>query len=115
MIYLCSSVRSVLKEVGRQRTKLSIHDMPTADPYNLNRFVRAQSSVYLEVLSELKNGAKASHWMWFVFPQIKGLGRSPISIEFAISSLAEARAYLCHPVLGPAIERMHPAGSLDGR
>lgn len=78
--------------------------MPTADPYNLNRFVQAQNTVYEGVLSELKNGAKVSHWMWFIFPQIKGLGRSPISIEFAISSLDEARAYLNHPVLGPRLK-----------
>ena len=74
------------------------------DPYNLERFVQAQSSVYEEVVSELKNGAKASHWMWFIFPQIKGLGRSPTSIEFAISSLDEARAYLHHPVLGARLK-----------
>jgi uncharacterized protein (DUF1810 family) len=78
--------------------------MPAADPYNLNRFVRAQNSIYEEVVSELRNGAKVSHWMWFIFPQIEGLGRSPISIEFAISSLDEARAYLNHPVLGPRLK-----------
>jgi uncharacterized protein (DUF1810 family) len=74
------------------------------DPYNLNRFVQAQDSVYEEVLSELKNGAKVSHWMWFIFPQIRGLGRSPASIEFAISSHEEARTYLQHPLLGARLK-----------
>jgi len=78
--------------------------MPATDPYNLDRFVRAQNPVYEEVLAELKNGAKVSHWMWFIFPQIKGLGRSPTSIEFAISSREEARAYLHHPLLGPRLK-----------
>jgi uncharacterized protein (DUF1810 family) len=74
------------------------------DPYDLDRFVRAQNSVYEEVLSELKNGAKVSHWMWFIFPQIKGLGRSPISIAFAISSSEEAHAYLHHSLLGARLK-----------
>jgi uncharacterized protein (DUF1810 family) len=75
-----------------------------ADPYNLERFVQAQNSVYEEVLFELKNGTKVSHWMWFIFPQIKGLGRSPTSIEFAISSREEAQAYLHHSLLGPRLK-----------
>jgi uncharacterized protein (DUF1810 family) len=75
-----------------------------ADPYNLDRFVRAQTPVYEEVLSELKNGKKVSHWMWFIFPQMKGLGRSPTSIEFSISSREEASAYLHHPLLGPRLK-----------
>jgi uncharacterized protein (DUF1810 family) len=75
-----------------------------ADPYNLERFIQAQNSVYEEVLFELKNGTKVSHWMWFIFPQIKGLGRSPTSIKFAISSRDEAHAYLSHPVLGPRLK-----------
>ncbi len=78
--------------------------MAASDPYNLDRFVRAQNSVYEEVLSELKNAAKVSHWMWFIFPQIKGLGRSPTSIEFAITSREEARAYLHHSLLGPRLK-----------
>lgn len=78
--------------------------MAATDPYNLDRFVRAQNSVYEEVLSELKNAAKVSHWMWFIFPQIKGLGRSPTSIEFAITSREEARAYLHHSLLGPRLK-----------
>ena len=73
------------------------------DPFNLTRFVTAQNRVYDEVRSELREGNKRSHWMWFVFPQIKGLGYSPMSQNFAISSLEEARAYLHHPILGPRL------------
>jgi uncharacterized protein (DUF1810 family) len=71
-----------------------------ADPFDLERFVDAQSPVYDEVRRELKAGRKRSHWMWFIFPQIAGLGQSPMSIRFAIGSLNEAKAYLAHPVLG---------------
>ena len=75
------------------------------DPYRLERFVAAQDQhgTYGRVLDELRAGRKTSHWMWFVFPQIAGLGRSEISKEYAISSLAEARAYLQHDVLGPRL------------
>lgn len=76
----------------------------SADPYNLDRFVQAQDGVFDEALRELRSGVKMGHWMWFIFPQIKGLGRSPISIEFAISSRDEARAYLRHSVLGPRLK-----------
>jgi uncharacterized protein (DUF1810 family) len=70
------------------------------DPYNLKRFEEAQAPVYALVCEELKRGEKTSHWMWFIFPQIRGLGRSPMAERFAIGSLEEARAYLGHPVLG---------------
>ena len=75
------------------------------DPYNLKRFVAAQDAggTYQQAVAELRRGRKTSHWMWFVFPQIAGLGHSPTSRMFAISSLAEARAYLAHPVLGPRL------------
>jgi uncharacterized protein (DUF1810 family) len=72
----------------------------SGDPYNLERFVIAQDRVFKQVLSELQSGTKVSHWMWFIFPQIRGLGHSPISLEYAISSRDEARSYLRHPVLG---------------
>jgi uncharacterized protein (DUF1810 family) len=72
----------------------------TPDPYNLQRFVNAQHDDYEDVCGELRAGRKTSHWIWFIFPQIKGLGRSTSSDWFAISSLDEARAYLQHPVLG---------------
>ncbi len=70
------------------------------DPYDLQRFVRAQEPRYAQALAELTQGAKRSHWMWFIFPQLKGLGSSPTAVAFAIGSLAEARVYLAHPVLG---------------
>lgn len=68
--------------------------------YNLERFIYAQEPIYKNVLSELKQGKKTSHWMWYVFPQIKGLGSSLMTQKFAISSLEEAEAYLKNPILG---------------
>jgi uncharacterized protein (DUF1810 family) len=91
-----------------------------ADPFDLNRFVTAQASVFDTVLEELKAGRKRTHWMWFVFPQLRGLGRSSTAQFFGISSLAEARAYLAHPVLGPRLVVCAeailgiPSGSLHG-
>jgi uncharacterized protein (DUF1810 family) len=75
------------------------------DPFNLRRFVEAQddSAIYARALSELRDGRKQGHWIWFVFPQIAGLGSSPISQAYAIRSLDEARAYLAHPTLGPRL------------
>jgi uncharacterized protein (DUF1810 family) len=75
-----------------------------SDSYNLERFVIAQGSIYKRVLSELQAGTKMGHWMWFIFPQIRGLGRSQTSIEYAISSRDEAQAFLQHPVLGPRLK-----------
>jgi uncharacterized protein (DUF1810 family) len=79
--------------------------MTVDDPYDLGRFVTAQDSggSYERAVAELRRGAKVSHWMWFVFPQIAGLGHSATARHFAISSIAEARAYLAHPVLGPRL------------
>ena len=74
-----------------------------SDPYDLQRFVDAQNPVYDRVRAELQEGRKRSHWMWFIFPQIAGLGSSPLARRFAISSLSEAAAYLQHPVLGPRL------------
>lgn len=74
------------------------------DTYNLQRFVDAQTPVFDNVLSELREGRKQTHWMWFVFPQITGLGRSDIARRYAITGLAEARAYLEHPLLGARLE-----------
>jgi uncharacterized protein (DUF1810 family) len=75
------------------------------DPYGLERFVAAQAAggTYDRAVAELRRGRKVSHWMWFVFPQVAGLGRSAVSGRFAISGLAEARAFLAHPVLGPRL------------
>jgi len=72
----------------------------TTDPHNLQRFVDAQAPIYNRVLAELRSGQKQSHWMWFIFPQIQGLGRSPTAQTFAISSRQEAEAYAVHPILG---------------
>lgn len=73
------------------------------DEYDLERFVRAQEGVYPRALAELRAGEKRTHWIWFIFPQIQGLGSSEMAVRFAISGLAEARAYLAHPVLGARI------------
>ncbi len=73
------------------------------DPYDLERFVTAQGAIYERALAELRRGSKAGHWMWFVFPQIAGLGLSDMAQRYSIASLDEARAYLRHPVLGPRL------------
>ncbi len=73
------------------------------DPHDLNRFTSAQEGIYDRVLAELRSGLKRTHWMWFIFPQIDGLGHSPTTRFYAIKSLAEARQYLSHPVLGPRL------------
>jgi uncharacterized protein (DUF1810 family) len=75
----------------------------TSDPHDLHRFVQAQEGVYARALSELRRGRKQSHWMWYVFPQFDGLGLSSTSRRYSIKSLAEAQAYLGHPVLGPRL------------
>ncbi len=74
------------------------------DPYNLQRFVEAQNPVYQRVLSELREGRKRTHCMWFIFPQIRGLGQSEIAQRFSIGSLYEAEAYFKHPILGPRLK-----------
>jgi uncharacterized protein (DUF1810 family) len=73
------------------------------DPFNLQRFVKAQEPVFDQVTAELRTGYKASHWMWFVFPQIRGLGSSRMAQAYAIASREEAVAYLEHPILGPRL------------
>ena len=73
------------------------------DPFDLDRFVRAQASDYERALAEINEGSKRSHWMWYVFPQLAGLGQSPTSQHYAINSVDEARAYLAHPILGPRL------------
>ena len=75
------------------------------DPYDLRRFVDAQASVIEDVYGELRAGRKRSHWIWFIFPQVAGLGDSQMSKRFAIVSLPEARAYLEHPILGPRLRK----------
>lgn len=88
------------------------------DPYDLERFVLAQDAgeTYRHALEELRGGAKRSHWMWFVFPQLAGLGQSPTARKYAVSSIDEARAYLRHPVLGPRlVECAEVVAGLEGR
>jgi uncharacterized protein (DUF1810 family) len=86
------------------------------DSFNLERFVDAQAPVYEQVRQELKVGRKQSHWMWFIFPQIAGLGQSPMSIRFAIASPEEAKAYLAHPILGARLrECAHLTLDVEGK
>ena len=77
--------------------------MTGAEAYDLDRFVTAQATVFDTALAELRAGQKRSHWMWFVFPQLRGLGMSSTAQFYGLSSLAEAKAYLAHPVLGPRL------------
>ena len=95
-------------ETSRQRS--------ADDPHGLNRFVLAQGAVYHQALAEIRRGEKRSHWMWYVFPQIAGLGSSPTSRHYAIRSAAEAGAYLEHPVLGPRLRECAEAAlGVEGR
>ena len=90
--------------------------MNGADQFDLQRFVDAQDPFYDTVLAELRSGAKRSHWIWFVFPQLRGLGRSPTAAHYGIASLDEARAYLAHDVLGPRLaECTRLVLAIDGR
>ena len=79
---------------------MSIDTHAAADHFHLDRFLAAQTGVYQNVVQELRSGQKRSHWMWFIFPQMAGLGTSPTARLYAITGLEEARAYLAHPVLG---------------
>ncbi|HLG56981.1 MAG TPA: DUF1810 domain-containing protein [Vicinamibacterales bacterium] len=90
---------------------------PSADdPYDLARFVDAQEDSYQQALSEIRSGRKQSHWMWYVFPQFAGLGVSSTSQRYAVKSVAEAEAYLAHPVLGPRLLEIAEAVlRLEGR
>lgn len=87
-----------------------------ADPYNLQRFVAAQRGTYERALAEIEAGRKNSHWMWYIFPQLDGLGFSALTKQYSLKSIEEARAYLAHPTLGPRL--VHCAGAtlgVDGR
>jgi uncharacterized protein (DUF1810 family) len=85
------------------------------DPHDLGRFLDAQNAVYESVRLELRRGHKESHWIWYVFPQIAGLGASPMSKKYAVKSLDEARAYLDHPVLGMRLRECVGSGQPSGR
>jgi uncharacterized protein (DUF1810 family) len=90
--------------------------MVSADLYNLQRFIDAQHPIYGQVRDELAGGRKESHWMWFIFPQIKGLGASTTAQTYAISGIAEAKAYLDHPLLGFRLrECAQLVNSVNGR
>ena len=89
---------------------------PAGDPFDLRRFLVAQEHVYANALAELRAGYKRTHWMWYVFPQLDGLGRSAMAIRFAISGPAEAQAYLAHPALGPRLRECAAALlAIEGR
>ena len=77
--------------------------MPASDPHDLERFVAAQAPVWQQVMAELAGARKQSHWMWFVFPQLRGLGRSATALHYGLASRDEAAAYWRHPVLGPRL------------
>lgn len=86
------------------------------DPYDLERFLKAQESSYERALAEIRDGEKVSHWMWYIFPQIEGLGSSSTARRYAIKSLEEARAYLDHPALGPRLKTCAEAAlAVEGR
>jgi uncharacterized protein (DUF1810 family) len=86
------------------------------DPYELNRFISAQKGVHDRVLAELRDGLKRTHWMWYIFPQIDGLGHSPTTRLYSIKSLDEARQYLSHPVLGARlVENAEAVLAVSGR
>lgn len=80
-----------------------------SDPHNLERFVIAQRETYERALEQIRSGAKRSHWMWYIFPQIAGLGHSPMAYRYAIADRAEAEAYLAHPVLGDRLRTITEA------
>lgn len=77
--------------------------MAEDDPFDLDRFVTAQAVNYADAVRELRNGRKQTHWMWYVLPQMRGLGRSDYAVRYGLTGLAEARAYIAHPVLGPRL------------
>ena len=86
------------------------------DPHDLDRFVQAQAHDYVQALSEIRNGQKRSHWMWYIFPQFDGLAFSSTSRRYSIKSMAEAEAYLRHPILGPRLlESARAALGVEGR
>jgi uncharacterized protein (DUF1810 family) len=90
--------------------------MAVGKSFDLGRFVDAQDRVYDTVVAELRDGAKRTHWIWFIFPQLRGLGRSGTAQHYGIGSLDEARAYLAHPVLGPRLrECTRLVAAIDGR
>jgi uncharacterized protein (DUF1810 family) len=106
------SRRQVLFEGSHPRNPMT---PPDEDPFNLGRFLDAQASDYSRALAELRAGKKQSHWIWYVLPQLRGLGSSSMANQYGIGSAQEARAYLAHPVLGPRLQECVAAmAALDG-
>ena len=95
--------KDYLAKLIEERAVGKLLSSDAADPFDLQRFVDAQDRAYDTALQELRAGRKRSHWIWFVFPQLKQLGRSPTAIRYGITSLDEAAAYLGHPLLGPRL------------
>ena len=96
--------------------EIRVLSVSKTDPYNLKRFLDAQDELFGQVCTELREGRKRTHWMWFIFPQLKGLGHSAMAEFYAISSLAEAAAYLSHPVLGARLRQCTElVNQIDGR
>ena len=89
--------------LARLPVKHRLMTSPRSNPFNLSRFVNAQNPVYRNMRAELRHGRKEGHWIWFIFPQLQGLGHSAMATAFGISSRQEAVAYLDHPVLGPRL------------
>src|SRR5215472_13367761 len=101
-LYSCGSTTPIRRIISPPHTE---NEMSSVDPFKLERFVTAQQPVFEAVLAELRASRKRTHWMWFIFPQLAALGRSPLAKFYGIASLDEGRAYLAHPVLGPRLER----------
>ena len=99
---------------GEPSTPQGRPSVSAADPFDLERFVAAQAGVFETALAELRAGKKRTHWMWFVFPQARGLGRSPTAHHYGVGSLGEARAYLAHPLLGPRLAQATEAALASG-
>jgi uncharacterized protein (DUF1810 family) len=99
-----SEVGNVKPQPAMETSMTTSNDSPrSADPFDLNRFVRAQEDDYEQALSEIRAGRKRTHWMWYIFPQIDGLAFSSTSQRYSIKSVEEAKAYLAHPILGPRL------------
>jgi uncharacterized protein (DUF1810 family) len=108
------SIRNGIIQLPRENLSEAVifgrHLSMTNDPFELNRFVGAQAPVFDTVLAELQAGRKRTHWMWFIFPQLRGLGQSSTALFYGIGSFDEARAYYAHPLLGPRLA-LHPNGA----
>jgi uncharacterized protein (DUF1810 family) len=100
---LATVVDSVPSKIRASQGRIK---MPITDSYNLQRFLDAQSRTFDRACAELRNGRKESHWMWFIFPQLKGLGHSPMANLYGVSSTQEAEAYLTHPILGSRLRQI---------